>query len=91
MTIPPCASQGLALVDAGHEPKLRLIEAETKWRQAEGTAELARLSVSAMQARREGLQKEIISLKSQRRAESSTFLVEAQTSLEQAKARQESL
>ena len=37
------------------------------------------------------LQKEIISLKSQRRAESSTFLVEAQTSLEQAKARQESL
>ena len=79
------------LVDAGHEPKLRLIEAETKWRQAEGTAELARLSVDAMQARREGLQKEIISLKSQRRAESSTFLVEAQTSLEQAKARQESL
>ena len=79
------------LVDAGHEPKLRLIEAETKWRQAEGNAELAKLSVKAMEARRGGLEKEIISLKSQRRAESSTYLVEAQTGLEQAMARQESL
>ena len=79
------------LVDAGHEPKLRLIEAETKFRQAEGAAELARLSVSSMQARREGLEKEIVSLKSQRRAEASTYLVDAQTGLEQAMARQESL
>ena len=79
------------LVDAGHEPKLRLIEAETKWRQAEGSAELAALSVEAMEARREGLEKEITSLKSQRRAESSTYLVEAQTGLEQAMARQDSL
>ena len=79
------------LVDAGHEPKLRLIEAETKFRQAEGAAELARLSVTSMQARREGLEKEIVSLKSQRRAEASTYLVDAQTGLEQAMARQESL
>ena len=44
-----------------------------------------------MQARREGLEKEIVSLKSQRRAEASTYLVDAQTGLEQAMARQESL
>ena len=79
------------LVEAGHEPKLMLIEAETKWRQAEGAAKLAFLSVSAMEAKRVGLEKEILSLKSQRRAESSTRIVESQTALEQAMARQESL
>ena len=79
------------LVDAGHEPKLRLIEAETKWRQAEGAAKLARLSAKAMEAERTGQQNEITSLQSQRRADSSFQLVEAQTRLEQAMARQESL
>ena len=79
------------LVDAGHEPKLRLIEAETKWRQAEGAAKLARLSAKAMEAERTGQQNEITSLQSQRRADSSFQLVEAQTRLEQAMARQDSL
>lgn len=79
------------LVDAGHEPKLKLIEAETKWRQSEGAAELARLAVTAMEARRGGLEKEIISVRSQRKAEASTYLVEAQTHLEHAMARQDSL
>ena len=79
------------LVDAGHESKLSLIEAETRWRQAKGAAELARLSVKAMSARQIGLQREISLLSSQRRAEASQLLVESQTSLEQAKARKKSL
>ena len=79
------------LVDAGHESKLSLIEAETRWRQAKGAAELARLSVKAMSARQIGLQREISLLSSQRRAEASQLLVESQTSLKQAKARKKSL
>ena len=79
------------LVEAGHESRLVLIEAETKWRQAQGAAELATLSVAAMQAKRRGLLQEIVAVKSARRAESSTQLVEAQTQLKQARSRQESL
>ena len=79
------------LVDAGHEPKLKLIEAETKWRQSEGAAQLSMLSADAMAAEREGLEREILSVISQLRAESSAHLVEAQTRLEQALARQASL
>ena len=79
------------LVEAGHESRLVLIEAETKWRQAEGAAELATLAVAAMRAKRVGLTQEIAAIQSARRAESSTQLVEAQTQLKQARSRQESL
>ena len=51
------------LVEAGHESRLVLIEAETKWRQAQGAAELATLSVAAMQAKRRGLLQEIVAVK----------------------------
>ena len=79
------------LVDAGHKPKLKLIDAETKWLQAQGSAELARLSASAMEAEKIGREKEIISIQSRTKAETSAQLVEAQTRLAQAQARQESL
>ena len=79
------------LVDAGHEPKLKLIDAETKWRQAQGSAELARLSARALEAEKIGREKEIISIQSRTKAETSAQLVEAQTRLSQAQARQESL
>ena len=68
------------LVDAGHKPKLKLIDAETKWLQAQGSAELARLSASAMEAEKIGREKEIISIQSRTKAETSAQLVDANTS-----------
>lgn len=79
------------LVTAGHEPKIKLIEAETKWRQSQGAAELARLSAQSMEAEKQGKEREVLSIKSQNIADASAQLVEAQTRLAQAIARQESL
>ena len=79
------------LVQAGHEPKIKLIEAETKLRQSEGSAELAKLSARSMEAEKQGKEREVQSIKSQAIADASGQLVEAQTRLAQAIARQESL
>ncbi|MGC6536881.1 MAG: HlyD family type I secretion periplasmic adaptor subunit [Candidatus Puniceispirillaceae bacterium] len=79
------------LVDAGHEPRLKLIEAETKWRQSEGGAKLARLSMESLRSEKVGREKEIQSTINQFSAEASGLLVEAQTRLAQAISRQESL
>ena len=79
------------LVDAGHEPRLKLIEAEASWRQSEGEAELAALSIVSMQSDLSAKHKEIESVKQKYRAEASRQLVEMQTKLAQARSRQEAL
>lgn len=79
------------LVDAGHEPRIKLIEAEKRLQESEGAAELAVLSINAMQSDLQTKQKQIVSVRQNYQAEAGTQLVEAQTRLSQALARKDAL
>ena len=79
------------LVDAGHEPRIKLIEAEKRLQESEGAAELAVLSINAMQSDLQTKQKQIVSVRQNYQAEVGTQLVEAQTRLSQALARKDAL
>ncbi|MGC6473365.1 MAG: biotin/lipoyl-binding protein, partial [Candidatus Puniceispirillaceae bacterium] len=79
------------LVDAGHEPRIKLIEARRNLQEAEGRAELAKLSVTAMRSELTTRQKRITSVQENYRAEARSRLIEAQTRLAQARSRKASL
>jgi len=79
------------LVDAGHEPRIKLIEARRNLQEAEGRAELAKLSVTAMGSELTTRQKRITSVQENYRAEARSRLIEAQTRLAQARSRKASL
>ena len=79
------------LVDAGHEPRIKLIDAQSRWHQSRGEAELAELSIVSMQSDLATRHKERASLDGRYQAEAAARLVETQTRLSQAEARQASL
>ena len=79
------------LVDAGHEPRIKLIEAEKRLQESEGAAELAVLSINAMRSDLTTKQKQIVSVRQNYQAEAGTHLIEAQTRLSQALARKDAL
>jgi len=79
------------LVEAGHEPRIKLIEARRNLQEAEGRAELARLAVTAMRSELSTRQKRITSAQENYRADASSRLIDAQTRLAQARARKASL
>jgi len=79
------------LVDAGHEPRIKLIEAQSRWHQSRGEAELADLSVVSMQSDLATRHKERQSLDDRYQAEAAARLVETQTRLSQAESRQAAL
>ena len=79
------------LVDAGHEPKIKLIDAERRLQDSEGQAELALLSIKAMNSDLAARKKRIISVQENYRADASTRLIEVSTRLSQAEARKNAL
>ena len=79
------------LVDDGHEPRIKLIEAEKRLQESQGAAELAVLSIQAMNSDLATKQKQIISVRQNYQAEAGAQLIEAQTRLSQARARQDAL
>jgi len=79
------------LVDAGHEPRIKLIEAEKRLQESEGAAELAVLAINAMRSDLTTKQKQIVSVRQNYQADAGTQLIEAQTRLSQALARKDAL
>ncbi|MBL6775975.1 MAG: HlyD family type I secretion periplasmic adaptor subunit [Alphaproteobacteria bacterium] len=79
------------LVDAGHEPRIKIIEARRNLQEAEGRAELAKLAVTAMRSELSTREKRITSVQENYRADARSKLIEAQTRLAQARSRKASL
>jgi len=79
------------LVEAGHEPRSSLLAARTRYQQAIGSAELARLAAEARKSDLQGKQREKESLTDNFKAEAAAQLVEAKTKAAQYLSRQEAL
>lgn len=79
------------LVDAGHEPQIKLIDTERRLQDSEGQAELSLLTVRAMESDLSARRKRIISVQENYRADARTKLIEARTRISQAQSREESL
>jgi HlyD family type I secretion membrane fusion protein len=79
------------LVEAGHEPRSSLLAARTRYQQAIGSAELARLAAEARKSDLQGKQREMESLTANFKAEAAAQLVEAKTKAAQYLSRQEAL
>jgi len=79
------------LVEAGHEPRSSLLAARTRYQQAVGSAELARLAAEARKSDLQGKQREMDALTANFKAEAAAQLVEAKTKAAQYLSRQEAL
>ncbi len=79
------------LVDAGHGPRIKLIEARRRLQESEGQAELSQLAVTAMQSDLATRRKRIVSVQENYRADARAKLIDAHTRLSQAQARKDAL
>ena len=79
------------LVDAGHEPRIKLIDLQRRIEQAEGEAEVARLSIQTMEADLDARELRSETVFQHYSTQASGELIEQQTLLAQALARRKSL
>ena len=79
------------LVEAGHEPRSMLLSARTRYQQATGSAELARLAASARRSDLAGKIAEMDAVEANFRAEAAANLVEIQTKAAQFLSRKDAL
>ena len=79
------------LVEAGHEPRAMLLSARTRYQQAAGSAELARLAASARRSDLAGKIAEMDAVEANFRADAAASLVEIQTKAAQFLSRKDAL
>lgn len=79
------------LVDAGHEPQMKLIEIDRRLSQAKGDTEIAQKAISTSNARLAASEKRIDAELRKYTQRASAELIKVQTTLAQAQSRQEAL
>ena len=79
------------LVDAGHEPQMKLIEIDRRLAQAKGDTEIAQKAISTSNARLATSEKRIDAELRKYTQRASAELIKVQTTLAQAQSRQEAL